>query len=133
MNELAIFSWNVRGVNNSTTRKGIKDLVIANKANFICLQETKCSKWNSFMISSLWGLDGNGWVEVDSRGLSGGLVCSWDVERFKVLNVHKDQNWIGCRVQSIGDSKCFNIINVYAPQDQIFKRYLWHTLEIYLA
>lgn len=76
MKSIRLLSWNVRGVCNALMRNLIKDVVKDGRANFICLQETKCEKWNSSSIKQLWANDDFGWAEVNTRGNSGGLLCS---------------------------------------------------------
>ena len=38
---LRILSWNVKGVNDKDKRKLIKDVIKTQKADLVCLQETK--------------------------------------------------------------------------------------------
>ena len=42
--KLKILSWNVRGVNDVSKRKVIKALIRSQKADMVCLQETKMQK-----------------------------------------------------------------------------------------
>ena len=39
--KIRLLSWNVRGVNNCDKRKVIKALIKKNRADLVCLQETK--------------------------------------------------------------------------------------------
>lgn len=89
----------------------------------------KYNRWTTPMVANLWNSDDFDWVEMEFRDQSGGLLFSWQKMKYKLVNSQKTDNWIWCKMQLMGDSKRFNIINVYAPRDAIYKRWLWHSLK----
>lgn len=64
MKNLSMLSWNVRGTCSARSRRMIKDVVLEHKINLLCLQETKCSSWNSSLVSAVWKNTNCGWVEI---------------------------------------------------------------------
>ena len=63
--KLRILSWNVRGANDKEKRRVIKDVIKSQKADLVCLQETKIQKMSNGMVKSLevgrcleWGAAG---------------------------------------------------------------------------
>ena len=73
-----IFSWNVRGVNNVEKRGIIKAFLKMQKANLICLQETKLKGITRGMIRSLSVGRFVDRVACNSVGASGGILFFWD-------------------------------------------------------
>lgn len=128
MENFSLLSWNIRGACNLVARKLVNKMVSTNKVNFLCLQETKCGKWTTEMINSMWNVNNVDWCEVKSEGLSGGLLCSWNKSEFKLLSCNDGRNWIWCHFQNSSDSSFFHIINVYGPQELEDKQDLWDNL-----
>ena len=89
-----IFSWNIRGINNSIAHRNFTDIVRRNRANIFCLQETKCGdnslKWlKSLSVKGQFGLSSQ-----PSEGLSDGLITGWDLRRFKCVGLAQSKHWI---------------------------------------
>lgn len=107
MKNLSMVSWNIRGVCNSVSKRIVKDALLECKANILCLQETKCSSWNTSSIRGLCGSQDFEWVEVSSRGLSGGLLCKylWNATMYKLVYEVKKDNWVWCKLQSLVDDE----------------------------
>ena len=51
--KLKILSWNVRGVNNSEKRKLIKNFIRTQKADLVCVQETKIQTMSDVIARSI--------------------------------------------------------------------------------
>ena len=51
--KLKLLSWNVRGANDNNKRKGIKALIRDQKANLVCLQDTKIQEMSIGVVRSL--------------------------------------------------------------------------------
>ena len=51
--ELKLLSWNVRGANDNNKRKVIKALIRDQKANLVCLQDTKIQEMSIGVVRSL--------------------------------------------------------------------------------
>lgn len=128
MNNLILLSWNVRGTCNIGSKRMIKDTLRANKINFLCLQETKCGKWNNNMMGSLWDVDNHGWIESEGIGQAGGLLCSWDLSEFKLVKAEVNERWIWCHMLCQEKKREFHIVNVYSAQELNDKRRLWSEL-----
>ncbi|KAK1385468.1 hypothetical protein POM88_023203 [Heracleum sosnowskyi] len=112
MKNIHFLSWNVRGANSSVSRRKIRDFIIFHKVNFLCLQETKTSKWSPIMKNSMWDNNSHGWLEVDSKGLSGGILCSWDSYNYDLMKVVSKDAWIWCKMRSKIEDIKFHIVNI---------------------
>ncbi|KAK1388628.1 hypothetical protein POM88_016806 [Heracleum sosnowskyi] len=114
---------------NSISKRMVRDVTIEHKAKLVCLQETKCSSWNAYSTRTLKGNRDFEWVEVASRGLSGGLIFFfWDKMLYKFVTVSKADNWLWVKFQSLADDEVFSVVNVYSAQDLVKKRTLWAEL-----
>ena len=51
--KIKILSWNVRGANNRDKRKVIKALIRSQRADLVCLQETKIQDMSRGSVHSL--------------------------------------------------------------------------------
>ena len=121
---MKINSWNVRGINASDKRKGIKCLIDDMKLDIVLLQETKnsqesyektlfkWSKWSSFHSPSI--------------GALGGLVVLWNPLLIQGQLIHYHQNWQMLQISNFEIS--FLIINVYGPNSTQDNLKLWDTL-----
>ena len=45
--KLKLFSWNVRGVNNSNKRNVIRNFIRSQRVDLVCLQETKIQEMSA--------------------------------------------------------------------------------------
>lgn len=81
-----MISLNIRGLGDRKKRSVVRELVVKEKLDFICLQETKVSSGDDRLVAMLWGNKEVQWVFSGSDGASGGLCCLWDREVFKREN-----------------------------------------------
>lgn len=125
-------TWNVRGCNNVTNRRNIKTHLVENKINFLCLQETKCTSWDTRKRNSLWDEHRHGWSEAPATSLSGGLLTTWNYQYFTYLNHIITKNWILFKESTINTDQQFVCINIYAPQVTEDKEHIWQQLSPYI-
>jgi hypothetical protein len=50
-----ILCWNVRGLNGAARRASVRNLISSSGASVVCLQETKISQWNDFLLKETLG------------------------------------------------------------------------------
>ena len=71
--KLRILSWNARG-QMTETRRLIKDVIKSQKADLVCLQETKIQKMSNGMVKSLEVGRCLEWGALNSKGAAEGVV-----------------------------------------------------------
>ena len=74
--KIKILSWNVRGANDRAKRKVIKALIRSQRADLVCLQETKIQEMSQGVIHILGVGRFLGWGAVNARGAVGGVVVT---------------------------------------------------------
>jgi exonuclease III len=78
VSQLSLFSWNVRGMGDSTKCALIKDSIRNANANVICLQETKWDEFEDFRIKSVATNRYQGHVALNANNTRGGILILWD-------------------------------------------------------
>ena len=113
--KLKILSWNVREVNDVSKRKVIKALIRSQKADMVCLQETKMQKMSIRVVRSLGVGRFLEWGVVNARGAAGGVVVFWDNRVLELVGMEVVWTRIfHVRPHSIGETRflfiCENLI-----------------------
>ena len=116
MDCLKIASWNIRGAISGVNRHHVRTNFSGENIAILCLQETKCGKWNPREVMALMPGKQVDWAEVASTGLSGGLITVWDSNLVKIDSMEVDRNWIMMLGSVISSGEKFLCVNVYAPQ-----------------
>lgn len=124
---MRIISYNVRGLGGRRKKWAVKEMVAKEKAEFVCLQETKLESVDMRIASILWGDKSCGWVYSGSTGASGGLICLWDSEVFVRSELWGEKGLLG--VAGLWKGEFVNIVNVYSSSDPAEKNELWAALE----
>lgn len=128
MNKL--ICWNVRGFNQPFKRRELKELISVNKIGFCGILETHVAKdrvdkvFNSMFRK--WS-----WTSNSIHSKKGcRIVIGWDPSQF-VTFMFSEEQVIHCVVQQVSDGRFFHCSVVYAANDHIPRRKLWHSLEMY--
>lgn len=124
---MKILSWNIRGLGKKEKRSKIKKMVRDRGVDILFLQETKLKSTNSFFINSIWGHSDFGFMEVDSNESSGGLLCVWNSNLFKLMEVCSNRNFLLLSGICGSDFSCI-LINVYGPCIATERGKLWDTI-----
>ncbi|XP_028099607.1 uncharacterized protein LOC114299136 [Camellia sinensis] len=66
-------------------------------------------------------------MSVDAAGLSGGLICIWDPDVFHLSDYCSSRNFILLSGKAHNSFDCV-LVNIYAPNDVIWRKALWVTL-----
>lgn len=77
MDPSKVLVWNVRGLNSSARQDSVRTLVDSNKADIVCLQETKMEVISLGVVLSALGSSFCHFTFVPSVGASGGILIAW--------------------------------------------------------
>ena len=128
MYKIRTISWNIRGINNSLARRNLKEVVGTNRANLVCIQETKFEGGDPGKQHRI-ALDNFECTFQPSVGFSGGLATFWSPEFFKCLAIAQSRYWVWTMLSLQQDGSKIHVINVYSPLDLDAKRQLWQELK----
>ena len=116
--KLRILSWNVRGTNDREKRKLIKEVIKSQKANLVCLQETKIQEMSNGLVKSL----GVG------RCLEWGVLVFWDNRVLQLEEMEVGKFTVSCRFKNCEDGFCWCFSRVYGPTMKTERKELWSEL-----
>ena len=71
-----LFIWNVRELNSQAKRDSVRAVISLNRANLVCLQETKLSFVDLALAKDICGPNFTGFSFFPSDGASGGLLLA---------------------------------------------------------
>lgn len=83
----------------------------------LLLQETKCDTLGENIKNFLWSSKEHSWLDSPVRGLSGGLLTSWNNNLFKMTSYHQNYSWLWIRGILSNSSDFINCINIYNPNE----------------
>ena len=90
---MKIISLNVRGLGGTLKRKYLSELINKERANMVCLQETKCSEFSREKVCLLWGNNEVDWVENKANNSAGGVLTIWNNKSFQVSSFVNGRNF----------------------------------------
>ncbi|XP_063950151.1 uncharacterized protein LOC135152905 [Daucus carota subsp. sativus] len=126
MDKLAF--WNVRGFNQPSKRKEVADLILDNQVGLCALIETHVAKGrvNNVFNRMFRGWD---WLSNSEHCLKGcRIVIGWNPLLFDVLEILSTDQVIHCVVTELESKNSFHCSIVYAANDHVIRRDLWHSL-----
>ena len=115
---IRILSWNVRGVNDKDKRKLIKNVIKTQKADLMCLQETKLPEMTSGIVRSLGVGRCLEWGALNSRG-EAGVVVFWDNRVLQMMEMEVGNYSVSCRFKNCEDGFCWVFSGVYGPSMKV--------------
>lgn len=123
--------WNVRGFNQPFKRKEVRDLIRENKVGVCCMLETHVAKKrvDSVFTKLFRNWDWLSNSEACDKGCR--IVIGWDENCFEVMMLFSSEQVIHCLMTEKSSRVHFFCSFVYAANDYIPRRHLWHSLEIF--
>ena len=112
-----IISYNVRGLERGVTWAAIKRMVCKEKINMLCIQETKKENIDVSLCQALWGDKEVGWDWQPAASTTGGSLCIWSEEVFKLQNKVIGSGFILLVGQWLKEAQQVHIVNIYSPCD----------------
>eukprot|EP00261_Vitis_vinifera_P032749 XP_019073992.1 PREDICTED: uncharacterized protein LOC109122143 [Vitis vinifera] len=125
---IKILRWNVRGLNDYDKRKMIKGVVRNQKADLVCLLETKVKDVSMQLVKSVGVGRFLNWASVDARGTTGGLLLLWDNRVLENLEVESGGYSIFFRFRNCSDGFSWIFSGVYGPVIGSEKEDFWEEL-----
>nr|GEU30543.1 RNA-directed DNA polymerase, eukaryota [Tanacetum cinerariifolium] len=121
------------GLGNKAKKDWIKELTFKHKINFIAIQETKMEWVSQMDIKYMWGNSNFDYACCDSLGASGGILCIWEESVFKKDNDIISDNFVAIYGTWIPNKSKILLAAIYAPQQPLYRRFLWEYLSILLS
>ncbi|RVW43928.1 hypothetical protein CK203_072334 [Vitis vinifera] len=114
--------------NDCDKRKLIKGVVRNQKADLVCLLETKVKDVSTQLVNSVGVGRFLNWDSVDARGTAGGLLLIWDNRVLESLEVESGGYSISARFRNCSDGFSWIFSGVYGPVIGSEKEDFWEEL-----
>ena len=122
-----IGSWNVRGCNDPTKIREIRNFIIVRKLYLICILDSKVRALNEEKcqrkLMQQWRFYSH-----NVKNSTGRLWIGWDPSRCNVEILHSSNHWIHGNVHVIQQNSRFLLTFVYGVTDLYTRRELWDFL-----
>lgn len=126
-----IACWNVRGFNQPFKRKEVRELIRVYGIGFCAILETHVDRKNVELVFNKlfnrWHWTSN--MDFCEKGCR--IVLGWDTSHFDVMEMFSTSQVMHCLVKQMSTEKYFHCSVVYATNDHVPRRHLWHSLEVY--
>ena len=93
----------------------LKAFIKMQRADVVCLQETKLKEVSNKMIRSLGVVKFLEWVAIKAEGASGGILIFWDTRVIQLLEKEEGQYTLSCRFKSVEEDFIWVFTEVYGP------------------
>jgi exonuclease III len=116
---MKFLSFNCKGVVSPSKKFALHRMVESTQPDLILPQETM---GEASLVTFLLEVVLKQWnfIDVDSKGRSGGLAMGWNTRTIKILNSRGFDSGIGINISMEDMGRCFTVLNVYGPtQDHI--------------
>lgn len=107
----------------------IKNIILKDNIQFVCLQETKNETCNKEMCQAIWSDCEMKWVMQPSINVVGGLLYLWSEDFFTLHNLLQGDGYIGLEGLWKEGGFIVTLINIYSPCELDLKRRLWKDLK----
>ncbi|GJX15428.1 putative RNA-directed DNA polymerase, eukaryota, reverse transcriptase zinc-binding domain protein [Tanacetum coccineum] len=119
-----------RGIATTGKCEWIQKICRKEEPYVLALQETKCRhQIDEQWIEDGWGLRNFGYVQVEAKGRSGGLLLVWDSNLFFMKQAAGNDNYSAIKGNWKGKAGDVAFVNVYGPYPTSKKGELWNKLE----
>jgi len=121
-------SFNSRGLGGAGKSNYIKELVIKEELDMVCIQETKQEGIMLNLCKSWWGCNSVECVSTIEQNRADGILIAWNTLNFNLTKSECGKGFIIIKGKWRDSSECTTIVNVYSPCETNDKRVLWEEL-----
>lgn len=108
-------SWNVRGLNDRRKRIAIRQTILIEKPDIVCMQETKLSQMNSSLLNQICGRRYDEHRVINAIGTRGGILIATRSAQFQIVDTKATACCLSVWLQDRKDSSSFWFTGVYGP------------------
>ncbi|GKB19463.1 RNA-directed DNA polymerase, eukaryota, reverse transcriptase zinc-binding domain protein [Tanacetum coccineum] len=128
---IKLFSWNIKGLNNSPNQKQVIDLLHEGNYSICALLETKVKKKNLNRVCS--NVLGNWhWISNNDVCVNGtGIVVGWDPQSVRVMVLNQTSQLMNLFVETMNGQQSFFCSFVYAHIRSSSRKSLWRVLVLH--
>ena len=121
--KVKILSWNVRGVNDPSRRKIIRNFIRYQRLALVCLQETKIQEMSVTVARSLGVGRRYDWRALNAEGSAGGVLLLWDKKIMELVASEIGIFSISCQFKMVEGGFQWMFSGVYGPVERNPRKY----------
>ena len=108
-------------MNDTDKRKVIKNFIRTQRADLVCLQETKVQEMNKVMAHSLGVGSFLNWKALNPEGTVGGILLLWDKRRISLVDSVIGSFSVSCLFRMAENGYQWVFFGVYGPVERILR------------
>ena len=112
---IAIFNWNVRGLNSAVRREEVHKMLQAVKPSIACLQETKLQVIDDSLASDFLGSGLPSYTYLPAAGVCGGIALAWNPDFVTVSDVSLKAYSLTARITMRLSNISYMLTTMYGP------------------
>jgi exonuclease III len=112
--------WNVRGLNAKSHRDALRSLVDVERPSIVCVQETKLSVIDDFIVMQILGT-GFDYVSLPADGTRGGVLVAWRSSLWSGCSFSVRRFSISVRLAPFTGGDEWWLTSVYGPATDLLK------------
>jgi len=128
---MIIINLNVRGLGGGVKAKYLRNIIAKEGAEFVCLQETKLTKFSDNRCFSIWGDNKVGWVHNEGVNGAGSTLSMWHKEAFTYVSHTMGRGFIAIVGHHIKSNCSCVITNVYGACNLTDKTVMWEAISVF--
>ena len=125
--KIKILSWNVK-VNEPEKRKVIRNFIMGQRVDLVCLQETKILEMNIALVRSIGVGRFLDWKALSTEGAARGILLLWDRRRMELIELEIGLYSISCLFRTVEEGFQWIFSGVYGLVERSFKEFFWEEL-----
>ena len=110
------------------TRNVIRNFIRSQRADLVCLQETKIQEMSSSCARSFGVGRFSEWKVVEAEGTAGGILVFWDKRKLDLVEVETCLFSVTCMFKNVEDGFQWASTGVYGPIERSKREMFWEGL-----
>lgn len=87
--KIKYLSWNVRGLGQREKRLAVRQSVLLQQPDILCLQETKLQAIDDVTLKEICGRNMGGFVTLNAIGSRGGVLIAWQPRNYDLIQTEQ--------------------------------------------
>src|SRR5664279_4570356 len=108
-------SWNVRGLNDKRKRIVIRQTILIERPDIICMQETKLNQIDRTLLNQICGRRYDQHRVINADGTRGGVLIASKSVQFCILDIKESTYCLSVLFQDKRDRSKFWFTGIYGP------------------
>jgi exonuclease III len=124
---MKVLHWNIRGLGLPEKRRYLREFILKEHFDIICIQETKKEEFSTRFLHSISPVFSD-WKHIPSLGVAGGILLGINSHNCQLIDWTIGKFSLTAYLQNTSDKVIWACTTVYGPTDQNLKGEFWSEL-----